>query len=45
MKKLFYNFDFGKSNVTITGSLISAGRRLHAHPTGRAAFLPWLTSR
>ena len=44
MKKLFYDFDFEKSTVTITGSLLSAGRRLYAHPTGRATFLPWLTS-
>ena len=40
MKKLFYDFDFEKSTVTITGSLLSAGRRLYAHPTGRATFLP-----
>jgi len=40
MKKLFYDFDFEKSAVNITGSLLSAGRRLYAHPTGRATFLP-----
>ena len=42
MKKLFYDFDFEKSVVTITGSLLSAGRRLYAHPTGRVTFCPGL---